>query len=77
MEKSLKNEVKAKQAFELSNDILRDLDKLNPDPNTAQAALGSAWIHLCIVLGWKKKDFLEIIEQIDFEDKNGTRKKSS
>ena len=48
--------------------MLIDLDKLNIDPNTAQAALGSAWIRLCMTLGWTKKDFIEIINEIDFKE---------
>lgn len=68
MEKNLKNETKVKDAFDLSNDMLIDLDKLNIDPNTAQAALGSAWIRLCMTLGWTKKDFIEIINEIDFKE---------
>lgn len=54
----------AEYAIALGNEVLKDWDERGVHYNIAQTALGHSWIVLLKSIGWKKKDFREVCEEM-------------
>jgi hypothetical protein len=54
---------KAIKAVEIANVLLGFLEKMEIEPNIAQAALGDAWLRLLSALGWTRHGVLEMTKE--------------
>ncbi len=71
----MSHEEEAAKAHDIATSLLAYLGEAGAPLNIAQAALGSAWVRICEVMGFTRKEFKNMSDEVAdaFEERHDTR----